>query len=106
MTPLPRSSIGPALSSKIRGLPEVEHLRRLVAATATTEDLLNAIVWCDEAIRKEAYDDWGAPDEHGRWIAARTPQLALCSELVILRATLNLMKGESEKEIDECPFKD
>lgn len=98
---LERTAIGPTLSATIRGKPEVDHLRKLVAATATTEDLLNAIVWCDEAIEKEAYADWGAPDEQGRWIASRTPRLALTSDLILLRATLNLMATE---KAPESPF--
>ena len=96
---LDRSLVGPTLAARIRGsqAPGVCALRELVAGTATTEDLLNAIEFVSEEIRKECFDDWGAPDEQGRWIASRTPRLAMTSELILLRGNLNLLKMGDEK---------
>ena len=105
---LDRSIVGPTFAARIRGsqAPGVCALRELVAGTATTEDLLNAIEFVTEEIRKECYADWGAPDEQGRWIASRVPNLALASEMVLLRGNLNLLKMGGEKPVDECPFVD
>jgi len=94
VTALPRAAIGPALSARIRGRAEVEHLRRLVAGAALPGDVADALAWCAEELRVVAWEDWGPPggDEHGAaWTAATAPALKVATELVILRTTLSLL---------------
>lgn len=83
---IPRSSVGPTLSARIRGsaVHGVECLRRLVGATATPVDAADALAWSSAELEAASYELWEPGDSHCK----------LATEIIILRTTLYLLAGE------------